>query len=54
MLQDCTSWLIGGASIQRQSCLCLVTHLHCFPIKIAFAKHAKSLYQLEDGDFFAF
>jgi hypothetical protein len=30
------------------------SHLHCFPIKIAFAKDTKELYRVEYQDFFTF
>jgi hypothetical protein len=30
------------------------SHVHCFPIKVAFAKDTKHLYQLEFADFFRF
>jgi hypothetical protein len=30
------------------------SHVHCFPIKVCFAKDTKQLYRLEFGDFFAF
>jgi len=30
------------------------SHVHCFPIKVAFAKDTKDLYRLEFGDFFTF
>jgi hypothetical protein len=28
------------------------SHVHCFPIKVAFAKDTKDLYRIEFGDFF--
>ncbi len=30
------------------------SHIHCFPIKVAFAKDTKELYKREYSDFFAF
>jgi hypothetical protein len=30
------------------------SHVHCFPIKVAFAKDMKELYRVEHSDFFAF
>ncbi len=30
------------------------SHVHCFPIKVAFAKDTKELYRVEYSDFFAF
>jgi hypothetical protein len=41
--------LFGYTGIEK-----VQSRLHCFPIKIAFAKDTKSLYRFEYGDFFAF
>jgi hypothetical protein len=41
--------LFGDTGIEK-----VQSRLHCFPIKIAFAKDTKSLYRFEYGDFFAF
>jgi hypothetical protein len=41
--------LFGDSGIEK-----VQSHVHCFPIKIAFAKDTKSLYRLEYSDFFAF
>ncbi len=30
------------------------SHIHCFPVKVCFAKDTKQLYHLEFDDFFAF
>ena len=41
--------LFGESSIEK-----VQSHVHCFPIKVAFAKDTKDLYRVEFADFFAF
>ena len=41
--------LFGDSTIEK-----VQSHVHCFPIKVAFAKDTKDLYHVEFADFFAF
>jgi len=41
--------LFGDSAIEK-----VQLHVHCFPIKVAFAKDTKDLYRVEFADFFAF
>jgi Holliday junction resolvase RusA-like endonuclease len=45
-----TNQLLFGVSGNEK----VQSHIHCFPIKTAFAKDTKQLYQVEFGDFFQF